>query len=215
VPSRHEAGISSDILAFGEAAGILDAALEGKRRDRPHARRAHQPGADRIAGGAGLERAAGGGDLPLDRHQGCDQRRHDRPQFRLLVQQALKALSAAGGRGDGPQPEAEQLQEAAQLVQHRAVALDQLLAHLEPSPVEMGGAVLDVHPFEPAGARELPQPFCIVRIALVAPRRQHILGMPRADGHLKEPMDFGAMRANAGGAGWKPPDGGPRVAVLR
>jgi len=26
-------------------------------------------------------------------------------------------------------------------------------------------------------------------------------------GHLEEPMDFGAMRANAGAVGWKPPDG--------
>jgi len=34
-------------------------------------------------------------------------------------------------------------------------------------------------------------------------------------GHLEEPMDFGAMRANADAAGWKPPDGPPRVAVLR
>jgi len=55
----------------------------------------------------------------------------------------------------------------------------------------------------------------VVRAAgqVVAQRRQ-----PRGRviaGHLEEPMDFGAMRANAGAAGWKPPDGPPRVAVLR
>ncbi len=51
----------------------------------------------------------------------------------------------------------------------------------------MGPLILDPHRLEPAGASHLSQAFGIMGIALVDPRRQHPLGMARADASDRDP----------------------------
>ncbi len=122
---------------------------------------------------AGPDRPRPGPSRPRDEALICPrgpprghERRQDRSQRRLLGQSAVRRTTRLAGVVALPMRRPNSFSRPRSWFTIARCAR-MSCQHLEPGPVEMRGAVLDMDPLEPARAGEVRQPLGIVRVALV------------------------------------------------
>jgi hypothetical protein len=142
---------------------------------------AHQPGANFIRLCPVSEKAIVCPQLLLDRLHGRNERSKQGLQIGTLCIERRQAFGTPARRSGGAHTQAEQLQEATQLIGHGCPCGDELGADTQGRPVYMRGRRFHVDAFVPARARQLGKPFRVMDIAFVHAGRKDALRVPGAD----------------------------------